>query len=199
MNNLFWIIEFFSVLIALVLGLAVGYLYKQNQVEKVKREQIDEAERLVEDAKQSARQIEIKARDQAIELIQKAENDLDRKRADLSKEEDRLQKRREELDNRVDRTEKREQALNKRQSTIDKRTNEIDKLYEQQMEELQRISQMTDDEARTYLLANVEKESRTDMARIIRQVEAEAREDGGESSPKNHHCRDPKSCFRPCC
>jgi ribonuclease Y len=103
MNEFFWIIEFFSVLIALALGLVIGFLYKQNQVEKAKREQLDESERLVEEAKQNARQIEIKARDQAIELIQKAENDLDRKRTELSKEEDRLQKRREELDNRVDR------------------------------------------------------------------------------------------------
>ena len=42
MNEFFWIIEFFSVLIALALGLVVGFLYKQNQVEKAKREQLDE-------------------------------------------------------------------------------------------------------------------------------------------------------------
>ena len=142
------------------------------------------SERMVEEAKHNARQIEIKARDQAIELIQKAENDLDRKRTDLSKEEDRLQKRREELDNRVDRMEKREQALNKRQSIVDRRSNEIDKVFEQQMEELQRISQMTIDDARAYLLANVEKDSRMDMARIIRQIEAEAREDGENRARK---------------
>ena len=184
MSGFFWIIELISVVIALALGLVVGYLYKQNQVEKIKREHMDEAERLLEEAKENARQIEIQARDQAIEVLQKAETDLDRKRNELSKEEDRLQKRREELDLRVDRLEKREQALNKRQSTVDRRANEMDKLYEQQTEELQRISQMSVEEARSILLSNVEKESRTDMARIIRQIEMEAREDGENRARK---------------
>ena len=67
---------------------------------------------------------------------------------------------------------------------VDKRTNEIEKLHEQEMEELQRISQMTVEEARAILLAEVEKDARTDMARIIRQVEAEAREEGEKRARK---------------
>ena len=117
-------------------------------------------------------------------MLQKAETDNERKRSELIKEEDRLQKRREELDNRLDRLEKREQALNKRQSIVDKRANEIEKLHSQQMEELQRISQMTIEEARSILLADVEKESRADMARVIRQVEMEAREEGENRARK---------------
>ncbi len=146
-----------TILIALVLGAAIGYLYKQNLVEKAKRDQTDEADRLLEAAKEQAREIEIQARDQALEVLQKAETDNDRKRNELIKEEDRLQKRREELDNRLDRLEKREQALNKRQSAVDKRSNDIEKLHSQQMEELQRISQMTIEEARSILLADVER------------------------------------------
>ncbi len=184
MSTLFIIIELISILIALVLGLVIGYLYKQNQVEKAKHEQLDEAERLLEEAKEKARGVEIQARDQALEVLQKAENEIERKRSDLNKEEDRLQKRREELDNRVDRLEKREQALNKRQSTVDRRSNEIEKMHEQQIEELQRISQMTVDDARAILLADVEKDSRTDMARVIRQIEMEAREEGENRARK---------------
>ena len=54
----------------------------------------------------------------------------------------------------------------------------MEKLHEQELEELQRIGQMTVDEARSHLLEEVEKDARADMARIIRQVEAEAREEG---------------------
>jgi ribonuclease Y len=68
--------------------------------------------------------------------------------------------------------------LNKRQGLVDKRASEIDKLHSQQVEELQRISQLTLEEARGILLAEVEKDTRNDMARIIRQVEAEAKEEG---------------------
>jgi ribonucrease Y len=185
MNGLYLIIELITTfLIALALGAAIGYLHKQNLVEKAKRDQTDEADRLLEAAKEQAREIEIQARDQALEVLQKAETDNDRKRNELIKEEDRLQKRREELDNRLDRLEKREQALNKRQSIVDKRSNDIDKLHSQQMEELQRISQMTIEEARSILLADVEKESRADMARVIRQVEMEAREEGENRARK---------------
>lgn len=101
-----------------------------------------------------------------------------RRRGDLAREEDRLQKRRVELDHRVEKMEQREQALNKRQSALDKRSNEMDKLVSDQMEELQRIAEMTTEQARGVLLAEVEKEARSDMARIIRQVEAEARAEG---------------------
>ncbi len=74
----------------------------------------------------------------------------------------------------------RESNLNKRQSRLDKRANEVEALYEERAAELQRVSEMTVDEAREVLLAEVEKVSRADMARIIRQIETEARETGME-------------------
>jgi len=170
--------------VAFAVGAFLGYLVKKSQVEKIALQQKDEAERILEEAKEQSRLMEIKARDEALELHQKAESEILRRRSELSREEDRLQKRREELDNRVDRLEKREQTLNKRQSILDKRGHEIEKLHEQQVEELQRISQMTVDEARTILLADVEKDARADMARIIRQIEAEAREEGENRARK---------------
>ncbi len=164
--------------IALIIGVAVGYYLKQNQVEKAQRLQKDEANRILEVTQEKAREIELQARDAAIEIKQKAENELARRRTELSREEDRIQKRRDELDNRFDRIEKREQTLNKRQSAIDKRANEIESLHAEQVAELQRISQLTTEDARQILLDEVEKDARSDMARIIRQVEAEAKEEG---------------------
>jgi ribonuclease Y len=175
---MFILIELIALPIIALIGAAVGYYYKQSQYEKLQLQQKVESERILEEAKEEARQIEIQARDKALGVIQKSETDIERRRNEINKEEDRLQKRRDELDVRLDRLEKREQVLNKRQSLVDKRANEIDHLHEQQTEELQRISQMTVDEARAILLAEVEKDARSDMARIIRQVETEAREEG---------------------
>ena len=180
----FIILEVITIAIMLGVGAWVGFLYKQSQVEKARRLQMDEADRVLESAKEQARQIEIQARDQALEVIQRAEGDLDRKRSELSKEEDRLLKRREELDNRLDRIDKRERDINKRQSAVDKRANETERLYTQQAEELQRISQLTTEEARAILLADVEKDARNDMARVIRQIEMEAREEGENRARK---------------
>ena len=182
-NILIWI-ELIFLPIALGLGLLIGYLYKQSQVEKAKLLQKEEGERILEEAKEQARQMEIQGRDQALEVLQKSEAEAERKRNELNREEDRMQKRREELDNRLDRLEKREQVLNKRQSLIDKRANEIERMHADELEELQRISQLTVEDARTILLADVEKEARADMARIIRQVEMEAREEGENRARK---------------
>jgi len=61
---------------------------------------------------------------------------------------------------------------------MDKRANDIEKMYSDQLEELQRISQMSMEEAKQVLLGEAEKEARNDMARIIRQIESEARSEG---------------------
>jgi ribonuclease Y len=165
-------------LIALAIGVGVGYYIKQTLVERAIDQEKAEADNFLEAAKKRAVDIELQAKKTAIELRQSAEAEIARRRAELNREEDRLQKRREELDNRTDRLEKREQNLNKRQSALDKRAFDVDRLHAQEMEELQRISQMSLEEARGILLAEVEKEARSDMARIIRQIEAEAREEG---------------------
>jgi ribonuclease Y len=179
MNTSYWLL---IATVGLVLGLAagglIGYYVKHQQVEKEKHRQLDQADNILGIAREEAHQIELQAKDKALEIRQTADTEAARRRAELSKEEDRLVKRREELDHRSDRLEKREQALNKRQSAMDKRANELERMHEQEMEVLQQMSQMTQEEARQVLLGEVEKESRADMARVIRQIEAEAREEG---------------------
>jgi ribonucrease Y len=165
-------------LLALLVGVGLGYLIKQTLVDRELQRQKTEADRILKDAQEKSRVLELQAKDQALEIRQTAEAEVVRRRNELNREEDRLQKRREELDQRTDRLEKREQMLNKRQSALDKRSNDIEKMYADEIEELQRISQMSTEEARGVLLAEVEKESRNDMAKIIRQIEAEAREEG---------------------
>ncbi|HSV85525.1 MAG TPA: ribonuclease Y, partial [Levilinea sp.] len=166
------------VIVDLILVAVISYLVIRRLSARFRKEQQNKADNVITLAKEEARQIEIAARDRAVKVMQDAEGDLGRRRAELSREEERLQKRRMELDHRVERQEQREQTLSKRQSIIDKRANEIEKLYSDQYAELQRVAQLTTDEARVELLERTEKESRADMARIIRQIEAEARFEG---------------------
>jgi ribonuclease Y len=181
MNTALWML---IVLLGVALGIAIGYILRYF-LTKGKDEQLqDEAEALLKGAREQALTIEIQAKDKALEIRQSAEAEINRRRAEISREEDRLLKRREELDARTDRLEKREQTINKRQSFLDKRANDLEKIHSQGMEELQRISQMTIDEAKNVLLSEVEKDARNDMARIIRQVEAEAREEGERRARK---------------
>src|SRR3990172_136718 len=165
-------------IVALVLGVGIGYYIRQVIAEKTLQRERESANQILEQARKKAGELELQARDQALEIRQAADTEIARRRNELNREDDRLQKRREELDIRTDRLEKREVALNKRQSAVDKRANDVERLYAQQIEELQNISQMSLEEARHLLLAEVEKDARNEMARIIRQIEAEAHEDG---------------------
>jgi ribonuclease Y len=165
-------------IIMLLIGVAIGYVIKHYQVRAAIQKGQREAHQLIEKAKEEAMKIELQAQNEAIALREAAEKEIARRRIEISREEDRLQQRRENLDSLLDKVERRQQELNKRQSALDKRANEIEKIRMQEMEELTRISQMTVDEARKVLLEKVEKEARDEMAKIIRQIEAEAREEG---------------------
>jgi ribonuclease Y len=171
-------------IIAIVIGIAIGFFIKNYLTQQQTKHMKSEGERILGEARENASTIELEARDQALEIRQKAEEETNRRRSEISKEEDRLQRRRDQLDSRTERLERREQALNKRQSAIDRRANEIEKLHAESVEELQRISQLTPDEAKNQLMAEVEKEIRDDMARIIRQIEAEAQEEGDRKARK---------------
>lgn len=170
--------------LVLIVGVTAGYLYHRYQSERALKGQQDKADNILRIANEQARLIETQARESATKIVQAAESEIKERRIELSKEADRLDKRRSELDSRADKVEQRDQNLNKRQSAIDKRANEIDKLYEEQVARLEQIGQLSQDDARKELLAAVEKESRADMARIYRQIEAEAREEGERRARK---------------
>lgn len=164
--------------LALLAGGAVGFLIRQMMLsQSIKREEY-QAGQIIQNATERVKELELEAKNRAIEIREAAEAELDRRRQELSREDERLQRRRAELDDRTERIEKREQKLSKRQGAIDRRANEIDELYNQAMEKLQAVANMTTDEAQAVLLAEVEKEARGDMARVMRQIEAEAREEG---------------------
>ncbi len=156
----------------------VFFVIARSLTSNIKKEQQYKSDSIIAAANEKSKTIELEARDKALKILQQSEAEATRLRSEHAAEEERLQRRRSDLDSRMERLEQREQALNKRQSVMDRRANEVEKMYTQQMEELQNIAKMTQDEARSQLLAETEKESRNDMARIIRQIEAEARAEG---------------------
>jgi len=171
-------------LLVLVVGLVAGYFFRRYQAEQTAKAQQEKADDILKIANEQARLIESQARDSATKIVQAAEGEIKERRIELNREADRLDKRRTEMDNRIEKLEQREQAISKRQSQVDKRANEIDRLYDEEVKKLEFIAQMTQDDARKELFAAVEKEARGDMARIIRQVEAEAREEGEKRARK---------------
>ncbi len=166
------------VLASLLLTALLTYFLVKSRVERFKKEQQSKANDVINAAEEKSKSMEVEARSKSLRLLQESETEISRRRQDIVREDDRLQKRRTELDARIERLELREQNLNKRQSALDKRSNDIEKLYTDELEVLQKIGEMSMEEAKQVLLTEAEKEARNDMARIIRQIEAEARSEG---------------------
>jgi len=170
--------------LALIVGAVAGYLFHRYQQERVLKDQQDRADSILRAANEQARLIETQARESATRIVQAAESELKERRIELGRETERLERRRSELEARAEKLEQREQSLNKRQSAVDRRANEVDRLHEQALARLEQVAQLSRQEARKELLAAVEKEARADMARIYRQIEAQAREEGEKRARK---------------
>jgi ribonuclease Y len=164
-------------LIGLAIGVAAGYFYHRNVADKKVKSAEARAEDIVAKAEARSKDIGVQAKEEALKLRTQAEQEIARKRQDIDRQEERVQKRHENLDKRLENLERRERNLNKRQSQMDRKANEIDKLNEQRLSELERVSAMTRDEAKAELLVMVESESKQDMTRIIRQVEADVKQE----------------------
>ncbi len=172
-----------GILLALGIGGMIGYLLRQYLIEaRIRRAEAriqaaeEQAARTIAEAETRAREMTLAARDEAIRMRDEAEADISRRRLDLQRTEERLQNRLEALERRFEQIEAREKRLNQRQSQVDKRFNELQKIEEERRAELERIAQLTAEEAKAELLKIVEQESRQEMARIIRQTEAEMME-----------------------
>ncbi len=171
-------------LLSLVAGAAIGYYLRQYKSQEESKREQSEAGGVLQKAKAEAHALHIKAQEEILAMREQAEKEIERRRVELEKFDERLQRRRDELENRAERLEQQLENLNRRQSSLDKRLNQLKKAEEAQEEELQRIAQMTVDEARQVLLEKVEGDVREDMARIIRQIETEARDEGEKRARK---------------
>jgi ribonuclease Y len=179
-----WILMLIAGILALAVGFGLGFLIRAYVVQAGLKELEDEAEQRLEEAKKEAHEILLGAKDEALRKREDAERELERRREGVRRAEERLQSWREKLDGRQERLEQREQSLNKRQSALDKQRNRVDELVKEQEERLQQVAALTREEAREEVLVAAEQEARQDMARVIREVEAEAQEEAEKRARK---------------
>ena len=178
------IVTIIVVILALAVGAFLGYFTHRYLADRAMQNQQLRADGILKGANEQARLIETQARENAVKIVQASEAEIKERRIEVNRESERLDKRRTEVEARAEKLEQREQALNKRQSNVDKRANEVEKMHEEESGRLEEIARMTQDEAKKELFASVEQEARGDMARIIRQIEAEAREEGEKRARK---------------
>lgn len=159
-------------------GKTQGFALKEAQDRQTIQSAQAEAERLVADADARARETLLHAKDEALRLREQVETEQKQQRRELQAQDQQLNQRREKLDRRFDQLESRSRNLDQREKRVLKLEQDAEQIQAQRTAELQRVANMSQDEARGLLLRQVEEAARQDMARIIREVEGEAREEG---------------------
>src|SRR5690625_1663473 len=134
-------------------------------------------EQAEKDGEARVREALVEVKEEAVRLRQEADQELKERRQELQRTERRLLQREENLERRMNQLERKDDRLNRRLAEAESSKAEIDELVAQQRAELERLSEMTTDEAKQYLLKTVEDEVRHDMAIMIREVEQEAKEE----------------------
>ncbi len=179
-----FIIAIVTLLVGLALGALLGYAYFHHRSKVLLESAEKQAERILAEAETRAKESLVQARDEALQLRNEAEREAKQRERELRQEENRLQRRRASLDERFEQLDKRERRLSQRQSALDKRASQVAQMEKERLAEVQRVANMSQEEAREILLKTVEQEARQDMARVIREVEAETREEAERRARK---------------
>ncbi len=153
------------------------YANKIGTAEQRSREIIDEALKVAETKKREAL---LEAKEESLKTKNELEKETRERRTELSRLEKRVMNKEESLDRKSDAMEKREASLNVREESLNKKHLELEQLTEKVTEELERISGYTSEQAKEYLLKTVEEEVKLDSAKLIKEMEAKAKEEANK-------------------
>ena len=184
-------------LIALVLGAAGGAAYGLSQKNKAAaaaaagarevalKQVADEgaslkaqAQKELDEATSRSRSMLVQAKDESLKLRDDADKDIKERRAEVQREEERQNNRRKDVQRERDQVDQNTRALQKKQQVIEKREQDAEALIKDRQLALERTAEMSREEARTELLAAVRETTRNDMAKVIREEESRAKEEG---------------------
>ena len=179
-----------TAIVTLLIAVPVTALIASAQCKKGIEQKIgnadDKAREIIDEALKTA---EAKKREGLLEVKEESirtKNELDReikeRRAEVQRFERRVQQKEENIDKKTDAIEKKEAYLAKREEEMRKQKEEISRLNEQRVQELERISGLTSDQAKEYLLKIVEDDVKHESAKMIKEMEHRAKEEADKKA-----------------
>lgn len=180
-------------ILLLIVGAVVGYFIRKSVAEAKIAGAKDAAEQILEDAKRDAesskKEALLEAKDEIHKLRTEAEREVRERRNELQKQENRLMQKEENLDRkdesldkRESQLEKRDDSLNKRQQHIEEMESKVDEILKKQQSELERISGLTRDEAKSIIIERLENELSHDAAVMIKESENKVKEESDKKA-----------------
>jgi len=174
------------VFVSLALGIAIGYGVRKTLAEKKLGRAEDVANKLLEEAMQKAEANKkvtiIEAREEVHKLRNEVDQEVRERRMEVQKAERRQQQKEDTMDKKIRQIEQREERSQQIQTEAEKVQEKANELYNQQLQELERISGHTKEEAHTILMEKVERETRYEAAVMIREIESEAKQEAEKRS-----------------
>ena len=167
--------------VALIIGSLLGWNRRKSVAEKEISSAEEEATRIINEAIKGAenkkREAMVEAKEDILKQRSEYEKEVKERRADLQKQERRLQQKEENLDRKTDAIEKKEELLTQKHAQLDEEKEEIQSIKRSQTELLERISGLTADEAKAYLISQVEAEVTHEAAMKIKEIETRAKDE----------------------
>ena len=175
-----------SVLVAAVIVWFVAGAYHQNaanskigSAEEKAREIIDEAVKTAETKKREAL---LEAKEENIKAKNELDKEIKERRGEIQRNERRIVQKEESLDKKLEAVEKREAGFTAKEEALNKQKEEIAKLNEQRLQELERISGLTSEQAKEYLLKTIEEDVKIDTAKLVKELENQAKEEASKKA-----------------
>lgn len=173
------------IITALVVWFAATSYQKKSANSKIENAE-EKARGIIDEAVKTA---EEKKRESMLEIKEesiKAKNDLDKeikeRRNEISRNERRIVQKEENVDKKLEAIEKREAGFAVKEEELKKQKIEISKLNEQRLQELERISGLTSEQAKEYLLKTIEEDVKLDTAKMIKEMENKAKEEANRKA-----------------
>ena len=145
-----------------------------------------EAEKIVLDAKKNAeskkKEILLEAKEESIKLKNETEKECKERKSEIQRQEKRLLQKEDSLDKKSEAFEKKEEQLNAKLETIEAKKADIEKVHNQQIEELERISGYTSEQAKQHLLSIVENDVKHETALLIKDIESKAKQEADKKA-----------------
>ena len=171
--------------IGIVVGLGIGFLIGMIYRKKVAEREIGSAEmeatRLINEAIRSGesrkKEMLLEAKDEIHRSRTEHDKEVKERRAELSKQERRLEQKETTLDKKTEAFERKEEELNKKLQKVAETQAAAEEIKKQQLETLERISELTQEQAKAYLLESVEQEVRHDAAMKIKEIEQQLKDE----------------------
>lgn len=164
----------------------IGYIFRKSVGEKAIGSAEQKAKNLILDAENKSetlkKEITIEAKEEAHRLRGDAEREVRERRAEITKSERRLIQKEEGIDRKTENIDRREEGLAIKEQKLQEKEKELDSFITKQIEELERISGYSVEDAKQLLLSNVEKEIRYEASVMIKDIEMKAKEEGDKKA-----------------